>query len=160
VTRILTFPAGRRAKFGVFTVVFLLSALIGGTFAGKFEDAQKNETVSFLPGDAESVKALDKIKTFSGDELSGAVIVYRRDSGLTAADKRAIAADRASLTETTVGPASEALAAAGAASDWTRTAIAAASAARLSEDPPVRASITFLLPSRLPQRHLLSLSIA
>ena len=58
--------------------------------AGKFEQAQKNETSSFLPGSAESVKALEQIKRFPGGEQAPAVIVYERRSGLTAADKRRI----------------------------------------------------------------------
>ena len=59
---ILTFPAGRRAKFVVAAVFFLVTAIVGGLFSGKFEDAQENETASFLPGRAESVKSLEAVK--------------------------------------------------------------------------------------------------
>ncbi len=86
---LFTLPAGRRTKWAV----FLVTLLVFGGFAsqaGKFEQAQKNETSSFLPGSAESVKALDQIKRFPGGEQAPAVIVYERRSGLTAADKRRI----------------------------------------------------------------------
>ena len=50
MARILVIPAGRRAKFVVFAVFLLLTGFVGAAFAGKFEDAQENETASFLPG--------------------------------------------------------------------------------------------------------------
>ena len=45
MARFLTFPAGKRSKFVVAAVFFLITAVIGGAFSGKFEDAQENETV-------------------------------------------------------------------------------------------------------------------
>jgi putative drug exporter of the RND superfamily len=82
-------PAGRTAKWIVFFVTLVVFAGFASQ-AGKFEQAQKNETSSFLPGSAESVKALKQIERFSGGEQAPAVIVYERPSGLTAADKRRI----------------------------------------------------------------------
>ena len=73
MARILTIPAGRRAKFVVAAVFFLVTAIVGGLFSGKFEDAQENETVSFLPGKAESVKSLEAVKRYPGGELAPAV---------------------------------------------------------------------------------------
>ena len=55
----------------------------------KYTDAQDNESTSFLPGDAESTKALTAAEELQGGELAPAVIIYRRESGLTAADKAA-----------------------------------------------------------------------
>src|SRR3954451_22771246 len=94
MARLLTLPAGRRSKFLVAAVFILVSAVVGGLFAGKFEDAQKNETVSFLPGKAESVKSLKAVKRYPGGELQPAVIVYERKTGLTAADRARVLADR------------------------------------------------------------------
>jgi RND superfamily putative drug exporter len=86
---VFTLPASRKGKFWVLAIVALL--YIGAaTQAGKFEQAQKNETSSFLPGSAESVKALDAIEQFPGGELAPAVIVFERPSGLTAADRERI----------------------------------------------------------------------
>src|SRR4051794_1072749 len=94
MARLLTLPAGRRSKFLVAAVFILVSAVVGGLFAGKFEEAQKNETVSFLPGKAESVKSLKAVKRYPGGELQPAVIVYERKAGLTAADRARVLADR------------------------------------------------------------------
>ncbi len=90
--------AGRRAKW---LVALIWIAAFGGAIAtnlpGKFTDAEKNESTSFLPGDAESTKALEVITDLEGGELAPLVIVYARDAGLTAADKRVIERDRAVL---------------------------------------------------------------
>src|SRR4051794_3225020 len=82
-------PAGRTAKWVVFFVTLVVFAGLASQ-GGKFEQAQKNETSSFLPGSAESVKALKQIERFPGGEKAPAVIVYERPSGRTAADKRRI----------------------------------------------------------------------
>src|SRR3954453_9922577 len=83
---LFTLPAGRAAKWIVFAVTFLgFSAF--ASLGGKFEDAQKNETSSFLPGSAESVKTLKAIERFPGGEVAPAVIVYERASGLTEGGK-------------------------------------------------------------------------
>jgi len=97
MARFLTFPAGKRSKFAVAAVFFVITAVVGGLFSGKFEDAQENETASFLPGKAESVKSLEAVKRYPGGELAPAVIVYERKGGLTAADRRRVVDDRRSF---------------------------------------------------------------
>lgn len=87
--------AGRRAKWLV-TLIWI-AAIVGAGAAnlpGKFADAEKNESTSFLPGDAESTKALKVVTDLEDGELAPLVIVYHRDGGLTAADKKVIARDR------------------------------------------------------------------
>ena len=64
----------------------------------KFADAENNESTSFLPGDAESTKALTATEDLQGGELAPAVIVYERRSGLTPADFAKIREDVAKLT--------------------------------------------------------------
>jgi len=59
----------------------------------KFTDAENNESTSFLPGDAESTKVLSASEKLQGGELAPAVIVYRRDSGLTSQDRAKIIED-------------------------------------------------------------------
>jgi putative drug exporter of the RND superfamily len=91
-------PAGRVGKWIVlaaWVVIFVVAA----NPASKFEDAQQNESTSFLPGDAESTKVLEQLEGFQDEngEQADAVIVYAREGGLTAADRAAIAEDRASL---------------------------------------------------------------
>ncbi len=98
MTRLFAIPAGRTGKWVVFVATLVVFAGFA-TQAGKFEKAQKNETSSFLPGSAESVKALDAIKQYPGGELAPAVIVYERPSGLTAADKQRIQATVVKLNQ-------------------------------------------------------------
>src|SRR3954447_25369207 len=87
--------AGRRAKWVVaFIWVVAVIASVAAHLPGKFADAEKNESTSFLPGEAESTKTLDIVKKLEGGELAPLVIVYHRDGGLTAADKKVIARDR------------------------------------------------------------------
>ena len=71
MSSLLTTFAGRRAKW-VIAAVWLL-AIIGSAAAdlpGKFTDAEKNESTSFLPGDAESTKALAVTKRFQAGEIA------------------------------------------------------------------------------------------
>jgi putative drug exporter of the RND superfamily len=98
---IFSLPAGRRAKWIVFAIwlVAIIVAAGPANLPGKFSDAEENESTSFLPGDAESTKALTATEDLQGGELAPAVIVYRRDSGLTPADRRQIQSDVAKLTQ-------------------------------------------------------------
>jgi putative drug exporter of the RND superfamily len=96
----LSFPAGRRTKWIVLAIwILAIFGAVGANLPGKFTDAEDNESTSFLPGDAESTKALTATEDLQGGELAPAVIVFRRDSGLTAADRRTIQADVAKLAE-------------------------------------------------------------
>jgi RND superfamily putative drug exporter len=95
-----TFAAGRRAKWIVFAIwlAAILVAAIPADLPGKFEDAENNEASSYLPGEAESTKALIATETLQKGEIAPAVIIYRRESGLTAADRRAIGSDVRKMT--------------------------------------------------------------
>ncbi|MGZ5338676.1 MAG: MMPL family transporter, partial [Thermoleophilaceae bacterium] len=64
-----------------------------------FTDAEDNESTSFLPGDAESTEVLSKAERLQGGELAPAVFVYRRQDGLTDADRQKISEDAGRLTE-------------------------------------------------------------
>jgi RND superfamily putative drug exporter len=96
-----TFAAGRRAKWIVFAVWFVVIFAAAGpaNLPGKFEDAESNEATSYLPGSAESTAALDATESLQKGELAPAVIVFRRESGLTAADRRTIVEDVGKMTE-------------------------------------------------------------
>ncbi|HEX5712902.1 MAG TPA: MMPL family transporter [Solirubrobacterales bacterium] len=87
-----TFPAGRRAKWVVFLVWLFAIFIAAGpaNLPGKFEDAESNEATSYLPGEAESTAALEATESLQKGEIAPAVIVYRRDTGLTGADRLAI----------------------------------------------------------------------
>ncbi len=89
MARLLTLPAGRTAKYFVLIAAVLVYLGLASQ-AGKLEAAEKNESSSWLPANAESVKALDAVRRFPGGELAPAVIVYERAGGLTAEDKQRI----------------------------------------------------------------------
>jgi RND superfamily putative drug exporter len=96
-----TFPAGRRAKWIVFAIWFVAIFVAAGpaNLPGKFEDAESNEATSYLPGDAESTKALDATESLQKGEIAPAVIIFRNESGLTAADQRTIVEDVGQMTK-------------------------------------------------------------
>jgi RND superfamily putative drug exporter len=96
---LFTFPAGRRAKWIVFAIWFLAIFIASGpaNLPGKFEDAESNEATSYLPGSAESTDALAATESLQKGELAPAVIVYRREAGLTAGDRRTITEDVAAM---------------------------------------------------------------
>jgi putative drug exporter of the RND superfamily len=89
--------SGRRGKWavlGLWIVVFVALMPVGA----KLSDETRDDTTSFLPASAEStdvVKILDE--DFPGGETTQGLIVYQRDGGLTAADRKKIAADAQAL---------------------------------------------------------------
>jgi RND superfamily putative drug exporter len=94
----LTFSGTRRAKWlvaGLWLAVFF--GLNAANIFERFADAEQNRAVDYLPAKAESVKVLDRIEEFPSGERFSAVVVYRRDGGLTARDRQVIAADREQL---------------------------------------------------------------
>ena len=98
---VFTIATGSRAKWVVFTIWFVGIFIAAGplNLPAKFTDAEENESTSFLPGDAESTKALIASEDLQGGELAPAAIVYRRASGLTDADRAKIVEDVGRLTE-------------------------------------------------------------
>ena len=87
-----SFVSGRRTKWIVLAFWLAVAVLIG-PLANKLQGAQKNDPTSCLPGKAESTKVLDLEKRFPGGETAPAVVIYRRDSGLTRADLAKATAD-------------------------------------------------------------------
>ncbi len=97
---LFTFPAGKRAKWVVFAIWFIGVFIAAGpaNLPGKFEDAESNEATSYLPESAESTEALKATEDLQDGEIAPAVIIYRREAGLTAADQRTIAEDVEKMT--------------------------------------------------------------
>jgi RND superfamily putative drug exporter len=95
MSKLLTVASGRRAKWIVAAAwLGVIFVVIGANLPQKYADAEQNESTSFLPGDAESTKALEAVEDLQGGETAAAVVVYRREGGLTAADRRLMASDR------------------------------------------------------------------
>jgi len=95
----------------VVVLVWVVIAAIGGSFAGKFEEGQENEQSSFLPGNAESVQALEQTKRFPSGDNAPVVVVYRAGGGLSrddlakvTGDKRALDSERPVATGEFSGP--------------------------------------------------------
>ncbi len=96
--RLAALVAGRRTKWLVIAAwIVLLFAL--APLGGKLGDQTKDQTESFLPSGAQSTEVVRLLKhRFPSGETDNAIIVYRRRGGLTAADRRKIAADAARAT--------------------------------------------------------------
>jgi RND superfamily putative drug exporter len=75
-------------------VVFwiLVVAALGG-LAGKLQGAEKNDASAYLPSSAESTQELNEQNLFQSKNLNPALVVYVRDSGVTAADLQKARAD-------------------------------------------------------------------
>ena len=88
--------SGRRSKFVV--LALWIGALIAlGPLIGQFESKQRNEPSSFLPEDAESVRALELSDQFPSAEGVAAIAIFSRSGGLTDGDREAIAGIRSEL---------------------------------------------------------------
>jgi RND superfamily putative drug exporter len=101
---LLVLPTGRRARWVTVLVWFVAMFVVFGTnIPGKFSDAENNESVSYLPGDAEATRALEAQKKLVGSEEAPMVVVYRRDGGLTPADWKQIRSDQLELNREVTG---------------------------------------------------------
>jgi RND superfamily putative drug exporter len=93
MSALAAFVTGRRTKWVVIALwivgVFALSPL-----GAKLGDATRDETASFLPAGAESTRVQELLKDrFPGGETTIGLLVYRREGGLTQADRAKIARD-------------------------------------------------------------------
>jgi len=94
--------ASPKGKWFVLLAWFVgIAVVIGANLPGQFTDAEENESTSFLPGDAESTRALQVTERLQDGETAPTVIVYRREGGLNAGDRARIAADTRALNEAT-----------------------------------------------------------
>ncbi|MEA2149359.1 MAG: putative drug exporter of the superfamily [Solirubrobacteraceae bacterium] len=95
--QVYTVVTGRRTKW-IVAATWLVLALVAATASTRFHDAQDNDQASYLPGNAESSKALAAVKQISGgEELTPAVVVFHRASGLRARDRRLMTSARRTL---------------------------------------------------------------
>ncbi|MEU9574599.1 MMPL family transporter [Streptomyces massasporeus] len=82
---------GRRAKWLVL-VFWVVVLVVAAPLAMKLTDAQDNDAASWLPGSAESTQVLQISEDFRPEQIP-AVVIYARESGLTAQDRAVIAED-------------------------------------------------------------------
>ena len=83
-----------------FVVLAVSVAFFGGLASSPPNSkASRRKSSSWLPGDAESVKALEAVQKLPGGELAPAVVVFERREGLTDDDKQRITTTRTKLDE-------------------------------------------------------------
>jgi RND superfamily putative drug exporter len=93
VSTLASFVSGRRTKW-VVIVLWIVGVIALSPLAAKLGDATRDETASFLPEDAQSTEVQKLLKDrFPGGETTIGLIVYKRDGGLTEADRAKIARD-------------------------------------------------------------------
>ena len=90
--RLTAFVCGRRSKYLVVVFWILVVAALG-SLAGKLQGAEKNDASAYLPSSAESTQELNEQNLFQSKNLNPALVVYVRDSGVTAADLQKARAD-------------------------------------------------------------------
>ena len=78
----------RRAVPWVVVGLWLAALVLVGPLAGKFSDVQQNRAVDYLPDSADATQVARIQDELPGGESTDLVLVYHRDGGLTAADKR------------------------------------------------------------------------
>ncbi|MFI5028035.1 MAG: MMPL family transporter [Solirubrobacterales bacterium] len=146
-----TFATGRRAKWIVFAVWFVVIFIAAGpaNLPKKFEEAENNEATSYLPGEAESTHALHATESLQNGEIAPAVIIFRDEAGLSAADHRAIVEDVAKMAEKRFpGVVADGAALAGAPSSGVRSRAAQQAQLKAKELPPGCASPTTPVPGQ------------
>jgi len=90
--KIAEIPAGSWTKWLV--VGFWVAVLaVAFPLSTKLKGAEKNDTSQWVPAGAESTKVLDALARFQSPNISTAIVVYDRPSGVTAADRAKAAAD-------------------------------------------------------------------
>ncbi|WP_042408511.1 MMPL family transporter [Streptacidiphilus carbonis] len=90
--RLAALPCGRRSKW-VVLAAWIILLLVLAPLAGKLTGAEDNQASSWLPGSAESTKVLNLEGAFTSTQSAPTVVLYVRDSGITAADRAKAAAD-------------------------------------------------------------------
>ncbi|MEU7239346.1 MMPL family transporter [Streptomyces sparsogenes] len=83
--------AGGRRRALPWTVIaaWVLALLVAVPFAGELGDAKRDTAVDYLPASADSTQVAKLQAALPGGDTTDLVLVYRRDGGLTAADREA-----------------------------------------------------------------------
>jgi RND superfamily putative drug exporter len=99
VSALASFVTGRRTKWAVIAL-WIVAVFAMSPLGAKLADATSDETQSFLPDDADSTKVQELLdERFAGGETALGLIVYKREGGLTDADKEKIAQDAQRVDE-------------------------------------------------------------
>jgi RND superfamily putative drug exporter len=91
--KLASIVTGRRSKW-VILAVWIVAVVAVFPLGSKLSDKTTDDTQSFLPASAESTKVVKSLdEDFAQGETDDAIVVYRRDGGLSAADRQKIRAD-------------------------------------------------------------------
>ena len=89
----------RRTVPWVVVGLWVAALVLVGPLAGKFGEVQQNRAVDYLPGSADSTQVARVQDELPGGESTDLVLVYHRDGGLTAADRRTAAGQVAGIAD-------------------------------------------------------------
>jgi putative drug exporter of the RND superfamily len=92
LSRLIAVICGRRSKYLV-VAFWLIVVAVTGSLAGKLQGAEKNDASSYLPASAESTQELNEQSIFQSKNYNPALVIYVRDTGVTAADLAKARAD-------------------------------------------------------------------
>ncbi|MBM4830974.1 MMPL family transporter [Actinospica acidiphila] len=92
-----TGTGGRRAVSWAVAGLWVVALVLLLPLAGKFADVQQNRAVDYLPDGADSTQVARVQDELPGGESTDLVVVYHRDGGLTAADRKTAAAQIAGV---------------------------------------------------------------
>jgi len=81
----------------VVLVVGVVLLMLMGSLGSKLTSVQDNDIASWLPGDAESTKVIERSQAFSNPDDIPGVVLYVRDGGTTPADLAKATADAEAL---------------------------------------------------------------
>jgi putative drug exporter of the RND superfamily len=99
MSALASFVSGRRTKW-VVIAIWIVAVVALSPLGAKLADVTSDETASFLPDEAESTEVQQLLKQrFPGGETTLGLLVYKRDGGLTEADRAKIARDAERVDE-------------------------------------------------------------
>lgn len=96
ITSLFAVPSRRAAKWMVLALWLVVVGVVA-PYGGKLAGALKNDAAAWLPRSSESTRALDLQKQFPGSNVYPAVVVYHRETGITAADRQKAEEDQQTL---------------------------------------------------------------
>ncbi len=92
VVKIAKFPYGHKTKW-LILAFWILVLVLAAPLARKLSGAEQNDSSAWLPGSAESTKALNVQEKFQSSNTLLGIVVYERSSGITAQDRAAATKD-------------------------------------------------------------------
>ena len=103
LAKIVALPAGRISKWLV-VLAWIVAIVAAVPLAGRLEDLGADGTIVEMPRGAEATKVAELADRFPDGQVTVGIVVYARDTALTAADQAKVDADRQALSTTATEP--------------------------------------------------------